>query len=118
MEAVFFLNFFRRQLLVFAENSGKAGCEMGEPGVVGNKKVTELLEDTAPRGRFTGNGSPNSIGITTAYVAGSPASQWQGLDGEGEKVNLVACGCDGSWRKLPAVSSALGTQSWMSTLCF
>lgn len=88
--------FFLEKITGFAEKSGKDGCETGRPGVVGNQKVTELLEDTAPRGRLPGNGSPNSIGTTTTYVAGSPASQWQGLAGEGEKVNLVACACDGS----------------------
>lgn len=51
MEAIFFLIFFffSETSTGFAENSGKDGCEMVKPGVVGNKKVTELLEDTAPR---------------------------------------------------------------------
>lgn len=58
------------------------------------------------------------IGVTIAYVSGFPASQWQGLDEEEEKVNVVACGCDGPRHKQPAVSSVLGSQSWMSTFGF
>lgn len=63
---------------------------IGRPGVGGNRKVTEILEDTAPGGRFPAKAHLPQVGSDTGCVPGSPACWWRGLRERGREGRL--CG--------------------------